>query len=142
MGTHSRRAASLRPWVEMTRRWPPREFDSIVALLPAHNEAADIATALNFLNLQSRRPDRVIVIANNCTDNTAEVAASCGAEVMVQEGNKHKKAGALNYALERVLPGLRDEDAVLVQDADSFLDPGFIAATARKLEQGFACGWR
>lgn len=109
----------------------------IVTLLPARNEAADIATALHFLRVQSRRPDRVIVIANNCTDNTAEVAAACGAEVMVMEGNQHKKAGALNYALERVLPGLRDEDAVLVHDADSFLDPGFIAATARKLEQGF-----
>jgi cellulose synthase/poly-beta-1,6-N-acetylglucosamine synthase-like glycosyltransferase len=109
----------------------------IVALLPAYNEAADIATALHFLRLQSRRPDRVIVIANNCTDNTAEVAAACGAEVMVMERNQHKKAGALNYALERVLPGLRDEDAVLVQDADSFLDPGFIAATAPKLDQGF-----
>ena len=110
----------------------------IVTLLPAHNEAADIATALHFLRMQTRRPDRVIAIANNCTDNTAEIAAACGAEVMVMEGNQHKKAGALNYALASLLPRLRDEDAVLVQDADSFLDPGFIAATARKLEQGFA----
>ena len=115
-----------------------RPVGRIIAFLPAHNEAADIATALYFLRVQTRRPDRVIVIANNCADRTAEIAAICGAEVMVMEGNQHKKAGALNYALEFVLPQLHDEDAVLVQDADSFLDPGFIAATARKLGQGFA----
>ena len=109
----------------------------IIALLPACNEAADIATALYFLRVQTRRPDRVIVIANNCTDRTAEIAATCGAEVMIMGGNQHKKAGALNYALACTLPLLRDEDAVLIQDADSFLDPSFIAATVRKLEQGF-----
>jgi cellulose synthase/poly-beta-1,6-N-acetylglucosamine synthase-like glycosyltransferase len=77
------------------------------------------------------------VIADNCTDRTAELARAAGAEVMVTEGNTHKKAGALNYALERVLPTLSDGDAVLVQDADTFLDPGFLAATANKLEKGF-----
>lgn len=110
----------------------------IIALIPAHNEAAGIATALYFLRVQIRRPDRVIVIANNCTDNTAEIAAACGAEVMIMEGNRHKKAGALNYGLAYLLPRLRDEDAILLQDADSFMDPCFIAATARKLGEGFA----
>jgi poly-beta-1,6-N-acetyl-D-glucosamine synthase len=110
----------------------------IVALLPARNESEDIATAMYFLHAQTRRPDRIIVIANNCTDSTADVAAACGAEVMILEGNHHKKAGALNYALAYILPKLHDEDAVLVQDADSYLDPGFIAATARKLGEGFA----
>ena len=57
---------------------------------------------------------------------------------MVTEGNTHKKAGAINYALQRVLPGLADQDAVLVQDADTFLDPGFLAATTGKLSQGYA----
>jgi poly-beta-1,6-N-acetyl-D-glucosamine synthase len=110
----------------------------IVALLPSRNEAEDIATAMYFLNAQVRRPDRIIVIANNCTDNTAKIAAACGAEVMIMEGNHHKKAGALNYALAYILPKLHDEDAILVQDADSYLDPDFIAATARKLGEGFA----
>jgi cellulose synthase/poly-beta-1,6-N-acetylglucosamine synthase-like glycosyltransferase len=58
--------------------------------------------------------------------------------VWTTSGNAHKKAGALNYALERVLPRLADDDAVLVQDADSFLDPDFVAVTAARLDDGYA----
>jgi poly-beta-1,6-N-acetyl-D-glucosamine synthase len=81
--------------------------------------------------------DRIIVVADNCTDATPAQARAAGVEVMITEGNRHKKAGALNYALRRVLPTLSDQDAILVQDADTFLDPGFLAATTRKLREGF-----
>lgn len=128
-------SSTARPHPVSTGR--PHPVGKIIALIPAYNEAADIATALYFLRVQIRRPDRMIVIANNCTDNTAEIAAACGADVIIMEGNKHKKAGALNYGLEYLLPRLDDEDAILVQDADSFMDPTFIAATARKLGEGF-----
>lgn len=109
----------------------------IVVLIPAHNEEESIQQTLTALNAQTVPADRTIVIADNCTDQTAELARAAGAEVMVTEGNTHKKAGAINYALRRVLPGLADQDAVLVQDADTFLDPGFLAATTRKLTQGY-----
>jgi cellulose synthase/poly-beta-1,6-N-acetylglucosamine synthase-like glycosyltransferase len=115
-----------------------RPAPCIVALLPAHNEEADIGLALRYLAEQERAPDRVIVIADNCTDRTASIALAAGAEVMVTEGNLHKKAGALNYALERVLADLADDDRILVQDADSYLDPAFITATSRKLDEGYA----
>jgi cellulose synthase/poly-beta-1,6-N-acetylglucosamine synthase-like glycosyltransferase len=109
----------------------------IVALIPAHNEEASIQRMIVSVQAQTVPPGRIIVIADNCTDHTPALARAAGAEVMVTEGNVHKKAGALNYALERVLPELSDQDAVLVADADTFLDPGFLAATARKLDQGF-----
>jgi cellulose synthase/poly-beta-1,6-N-acetylglucosamine synthase-like glycosyltransferase len=109
----------------------------IVVLIPAHNEEESIQQTLTALNAQTVPSDRIIVIADNCTDQTAELARAAGAEVLVTEGNTHKKAGAINYALQRVLPGLADRDAVLVQDADTFLDPGFLAATTRKLSQGY-----
>jgi cellulose synthase/poly-beta-1,6-N-acetylglucosamine synthase-like glycosyltransferase len=117
---------------------PRHRRRQIVALLPAHNEAESIATTLRALAAQTRVPDQVIVICDNCTDATAEIAAAHGATVWATSGNAHKKAGALNYALERVLPGLSDHDAVLVQDADSFLDPDFVAVTAAKLDEGYA----
>jgi len=110
----------------------------IVALIPAHNEAASIELTLAALGAQTRPAERVIVIADNCTDDTAALASAAGAEVMITHGNRHKKAGAINYALRRVLPELSADDAVLVQDADSFLDPEFLAATSRKLAEGFA----
>jgi len=110
----------------------------IVALLPAHNEAESIATTVSALRAQTRIPDAIIVICDNCTDATAEIASDHGATVWTTSGNTHKKAGALNYALERVLPQLEDDDAVLVQDADSFLDPDFVAVVAARLDDGYA----
>ncbi|MGH3204010.1 MAG: glycosyltransferase family 2 protein [Streptosporangiaceae bacterium] len=111
--------------------------NKIVALLPAHNEAESIATTLRALAAQTRVPDLIIVICDNCSDDTAEIAREHGATVWATSGNTRKKAGALNYALRRVLPELDDDDAVLVQDADSFLDPDFVAVTAAKLDKGY-----
>ena len=45
-------------------------------------------------------------------------------------GNTAKKAGALNQALAAVLPDLDGDDLVLIQDADSALDQGFVAAAS------------
>lgn len=100
----------------------------VFALVPAHNEAATITTTVHALQAQVRRPDHVFVIADNCTDDTAALARAAGVEVFETVGNRDKKAGALNQVLAQLLPELRDTDVVLVQDADSFLDTGFIAA--------------
>lgn len=109
----------------------------IVALIPAHNEDGTIAHVIETLRRQTVEPHDIIVICDNCTDNTALIAAKMGTQVMHTEGNVHKKAGALNFALRQVLPTLRREDVVLVQDADSFLDPQFIAVTHAKIREGF-----
>lgn len=98
----------------------------IIALLPAHNEGVGIAAAVESLHQQTRTPDRIVVVADNCTDNTVREAMRAGASVFVTRGNKHKKAGALNQYLSVLLPTLSDDDVILVQDADSFLDPRFI----------------
>ncbi|MGW0537395.1 glycosyltransferase [Streptomyces sp. NPDC003032] len=100
----------------------------MVALIPAHNEAERIAASIAALRRQRRAPDRIVVVADNCTDATADIARRAGAEVIASEGNRHKKAGALNQALGRALPGLADEDLVLVQDADTTLWPTFLAS--------------
>ena len=108
----------------------------VVVLIPAHNEEGCIAGALRSVWSQGRAPDRVVVVADNCADRTAEVARIWGAEVFETVGNRHKKAGALNQALEAILPELDDGDdgdAVLVMDADSFLDGGFIGHALEKL---------
>jgi len=105
----------------------------LVALLPAHNEEAGIADAVMGLQNQTQQPDRIIVVADNCTDRTVEIALAAGVEVFETVGNTGKKAGALNQVLERLLPTMGDNDFVLVQDADSALDPGFIATAAGRL---------
>ncbi|HJQ45641.1 MAG TPA: glycosyltransferase family 2 protein [Amycolatopsis sp.] len=65
------------------------------------------------------------------------MAAATGAEVIHTAGNTAKKAGALNKALDRLLPLLDDDDVVLVQDADSALDAGFVTTALAHIDQGF-----
>ncbi|HWG98852.1 MAG TPA: glycosyltransferase family 2 protein [Pilimelia sp.] len=108
----------------------------VTALVPAHNEAAQIAESIQSLRAQERPPDRIVVIADNCTDDTAAIAAGLGVEVLVTRDNVHKKAGALNQALDDLLPTLDRYDAVLVMDADSALDRGFVHHAVRLLATG------
>ena len=62
--------------------------------MPAHNEAESIAATVCALRAQTRIPDEIIVICDNCTDATAEIASDHGATVWTTSGNTHKKAGA------------------------------------------------
>jgi cellulose synthase/poly-beta-1,6-N-acetylglucosamine synthase-like glycosyltransferase len=101
---------------------------TVTVLIPAHDEAASIGATLDSLAAQEPPPDRVIVVADNCSDATADIARAHGAEVVVTEGNTGKKAGALNQALRGLLDGLGDNDVVMCMDADTVLDDGFLAA--------------
>ncbi|MCD4853390.1 glycosyltransferase family 2 protein [Arthrobacter sp. AK01] len=105
----------------------------VTVLVPAHNESAGITETLTSLNNQTRRPDRIIVVADNCTDDTETLALAQGVEVMRTVGNKDKKAGALNFALSELLPDADPEDLVLVQDADSQLALDFIENATKNL---------
>jgi poly-beta-1,6-N-acetyl-D-glucosamine synthase len=106
----------------------------ITALLPAHDEARSLPAALASLRAQTVPPDRIVVVADSCTDDTAGVAARLGAEVLVTEGNTGRKAGALNQALDALLPALDEDDLLLVMDADSEIVPGFLATATAWLD--------
>jgi poly-beta-1,6-N-acetyl-D-glucosamine synthase len=109
----------------------------IIALIPAHNEAESITGTLRAMLSQSVRIHRIIVIPNNCTDNTPEVASSVpGVEVMEFPGyNSQNKAGALNWAIKTLLPECDDTDFFMVTDADSILDPHFVDAALTALRR-------
>jgi cellulose synthase/poly-beta-1,6-N-acetylglucosamine synthase-like glycosyltransferase len=110
----------------------------VLVLIPAHNEAGCIEDTLVSLRAQDRAPDSVVVVCDNCTDDTALLAERRGAEVFTTVNNAAKKAGALNQALAEMLPLLGDEDVVLVMDADTELDPDFIENGLGYLELGYA----
>lgn len=113
----------------------------VIVLVPAHNEEACIEGTLAELNAQSRLPDWVLVVCDNCTDRTAELAELGGAKIFRTTGNTHKKAGALNQALDRLLPSLRPTDVVVVVDADTRLGPLFMQSAEREIDAGAgACG--
>jgi cellulose synthase/poly-beta-1,6-N-acetylglucosamine synthase-like glycosyltransferase len=107
---------------------------TVTVLIPAHNEEAILPVTLPALLAQSRPPDRVIVVADNCTDATEDIARAAGVEVFATQGNSEKKAGALNQVLRHLLPEQGDNDVIMVMDADTTLDQGFIAAAVRRFE--------
>lgn len=108
---------------------------TITVLIPAHNEESCISETLDSLLSQSLPPARVVVVADNCSDATVRLAREAGVDVFETVDNRHKKAGGLNQALARVLPGQGDNDCVMVMDADTQLDPGFLESAARRLTQ-------
>lgn len=116
----------------------------ITVLIPAHNEAATIAQTLRSLWNQTMPVASVTVICDNCTDDTAAVAAAEGAYVVANQGNKAKKAGALNQALAVILSSLSNNDYLIAMDADSTLCPGWLEAGASALAAdsrvGAVCG--
>lgn len=106
----------------------------VTALIPAHNEAGALPITLAALGAQSRPPDRVIVVADNCSDDTAVVARAAGAEVFETIGNTDRKAGALNQVLAAVLPTMTQADVVLVMDADTALSQDYLKAAVRMFQ--------
>lgn len=103
---------------------------TITVLIPAHNEESRLGQTLASLRQQAPPPRRIIVVADNCTDGTVELARTAGVEVIETVNNADKKAGALNQALRDLLPQLGDNDLVMMLDADTLLDPGFLAIAA------------
>jgi cellulose synthase/poly-beta-1,6-N-acetylglucosamine synthase-like glycosyltransferase len=99
---------------------------SVTVLVPAHNEAVTIAATLRSLREQSRAPQRIVVIADNCTDATEEIAQAAGVDVLRTVRNTDKKAGGLNQALQQLLPQAEPGELFLVMDADTELAPAFL----------------
>jgi cellulose synthase/poly-beta-1,6-N-acetylglucosamine synthase-like glycosyltransferase len=104
---------------------------TITVLIPAHNEESLIAATINSLLKQDRRPDRIIVVADNCTDKTIEIARTFDVEIFESKGNHDKKAGALNQALAGLLPTMGENDTVMIMDADTVLRQGFLSNAAK-----------
>ena len=118
-----------------TSRRPTTGRVTVTALVPAHNEEFSLPVTLTALLQQTRPPDRVIVVADNCTDRTVEIAREMGFEAIESVDNVHKKGGALNQALARILPSSDASDVILVMDADTSLAPRFIEVGAARLEE-------
>ncbi len=113
----------------------------IIVLIPAHNEESEITETLQSVLNQSLPTDKIIVIADNCVDDTSSISKKIGVEVFETVGNQHKKAGALNQWLDLNLDNLSGNDQILIMDADSTLDKNFLENASREINKGYAaCG--
>ena len=115
------RRAMSRVVHDVRYRPPRRRTAKMLVLIPAHNEEDSIGNVLNALLTQTRVPDRIVVIADNCTDKTEQIARRFrGVTVMRTVGNTERKVGALNQAWSRWQAGY---DYVAGIDADTILAP-------------------
>jgi 1,2-diacylglycerol 3-beta-glucosyltransferase len=110
----------------------------LAVLVPAHDEAAVIARCVRSLRAQSypRHLYQIVVVADNCTDDTAAIAAQAGAHrVMTRYSSESGgKGGALRWALDQILVGDAPPTAVAIVDADSIPPPGFLTALVQPFE--------
>jgi cellulose synthase/poly-beta-1,6-N-acetylglucosamine synthase-like glycosyltransferase len=110
-------------------------FDLVV---PAHNEEQGIAQTVRSLRQVNYPPERfrVLVVADNCTDQTGAQAAEAGAIVLARNDPDHRGKGyALELAFERSLAEGFSQ-AVVVVDADTLVSANLLQAFAARLSAG------
>src|SRR5262249_5144144 len=111
--------------------------ERFVVVIPAHDEEMVIGATLSHLFRQEYPADRyaVVVVADNCTDRTAEIARAAGATVLERTNTELRGKGyALDWAFDRLMKedaGTAHEAAAFViVDADTAVDPAFLRTMA------------
>lgn len=112
----------------------------VAVLVPAHNEARAIAATLQAIRPQLRPFDRLLVVADNCSDDTQAAAEAAGAEVIAREDVRQRGKGfALDFGVRHLAQ--RAPDVLIIVDADCVVEAGAIdqlaslcAATRRPIQ--------
>jgi 1,2-diacylglycerol 3-beta-glucosyltransferase len=117
---------------------PPDTSRRLVCVVPAHNEERGIAhTVASLLSAgYPREKKRVLVVADNCDDATAERAREAGAEVLVRFSDDQRGKG---FALEAAFAHLLKDDwaqGVIVVDADTVVASNLWRAVSARLAHG------
>lgn len=101
----------------------------VAVLVPAHNESSLIVATLNSILPQLLAGDRLVVVADNCSDDTAALARAAGAEVVERSNAQQRGKG---YALDFGVRYLASDapDVMIVVDADSRVSEGSIERLA------------
>ncbi len=110
-----------------------------MTIIPAHNEATVVGNLVESLKNQNYPKELydIYVIADNCTDNTAEVARKAGAIVYERFDEEKKTKGfALQWFLDQKIKEDAPYDAFCIFDADNIADVNFLKAMNKKLCQG------
>ena len=121
--------------IEINHRVPSTRF---MIVIPAHDEAGVIgATAIRLLAIDyPAQLFSIHIIADHCSDSTAENARHAGAIVHERnEGPRTGKGAALSWLFQRILEK-EQCNAVLIFDADTRVDPEFLRVMDWRLSQG------
>lgn len=103
---------------------------SIAVLIPAHNEQLGIGATLDSLKAQLTPKDRIIVIADNCQDETASIARNYGAIAIERTDTVNRgKSYALDFGM-RYLEQNSPPEVVIIVDADCLVQAGSLQRLA------------
>ncbi|MDP2231988.1 glycosyltransferase family 2 protein, partial [Methylotenera sp.] len=90
---------------------------SIAVIIPAHNEQVLIQSTITSVLSQLNQDDRLIVVADNCTDATASIARAAGAEVVERFNLQERGKGyALDFGVRHCAQN--PPEVVIIVDAD------------------------
>jgi cellulose synthase/poly-beta-1,6-N-acetylglucosamine synthase-like glycosyltransferase len=114
-------------------RTPAAPRRRVAVLVPAHDEAPVIGGTVRQLMPQLAHGDRVLVVADNCSDETAAIARAAGAEVIERRDHARRGKGyALDFGVRHIA---KDPPGVVVfVDADCRLADGSLDKIARHCE--------
>ncbi len=115
------------------------DLPSIGILVPAHDEALVIGQLLASIAALDYPAScyQVIVVADNCSDETAHIARATGALVYERtDPGKRAKGYALQWLLQQLAADRRTFDTYIIVDADSSLSPSFLRQMAGELARG------
>lgn len=107
------------------------DLPRLLFLVPAHNEELLLGGCLASLDAVDypREWYDVVVIADNCTDDTAGIARAAGVRCLEREDKvRAGKPWAIAWALKEI--SIREYDGVVIVDADTDVDPGYATAIA------------
>ncbi|MBU2969554.1 glycosyltransferase family 2 protein [Pseudoalteromonas sp. C2R02] len=97
----------------------------VTILIPAHNESLAIVDTLSNLLMHTQDNDRVVVVADNCTDDTAELAKSFGVQVLQRnEPNLVGKGYALDFGIKHISKS--PTKIIILLDADCKIESNTI----------------
>jgi cellulose synthase/poly-beta-1,6-N-acetylglucosamine synthase-like glycosyltransferase len=89
----------------------------VAVMVPAHDEAALIGDTVRAILPQLLATDRLIIVADNCSDETAAVASAAGAHVIVRtDSTRRGKGYALDFAVRHLTAD--PPEVALIVDAD------------------------
>lgn len=130
------------PFLKGARKYKAKKMCKYAILIPGRNEEKVIPHLIASIKGQSYPAELldIFVIADNCTDKTAEVARQAGAYHVIERFDKKKigKGYALDYALNLIKKEFPDNqyDGYFVFDADNLLDENFITEMNKMFSNG------
>jgi cellulose synthase/poly-beta-1,6-N-acetylglucosamine synthase-like glycosyltransferase len=108
-------------------------------VIPAHNEEKMISKTIYSINgiIYPQSLYEIFVIADNCTDRTAELAKDLGAHVLERDNPKERGKGyALRWGFDKILSEHNHFDAMVVIDSDSLVSGNYLEVMNFYLQKG------